>query len=163
MTPRETELLAQCVAVYEESDAPRTVAFYKRLEGLGQAGALTMNLFRACKNSERAKLYRGGGHCRAAYDRKGWALDHVAAVLIDHAAAAGIASWGWQRDPAQEVHCWVLYVDLPTGQVSFHAADRGAGPDYPGVWDGRPHSAANVIRWCARLLAAAERPEGFAV
>lgn len=162
MTPRETEQLRLCVEVYEESDASRTVALYKRLEALGQAGALAMNLFRACKNSARATLYRGGGHRRAAYDRKGWALDHVAAVLADHAEAAGIASWGWQRDPAQEVHCWVLYVDLPTGQVSFHAAARGAGPDYPGVWDGRPHSAANIIRWCARLLAAQDARAGEA-
>ena len=32
---------------------------------------------------------------------------------------------------------WVLYLDLPTGQVSFHAPARGPGPDYPGEWDGQ--------------------------
>ena len=30
----------------------------------------------------------------------------------------------------------MLYVDLPTGQVSFHTPARGAGLDYGGEWDG---------------------------
>lgn len=30
----------------------------------------------------------------------------------------------------------VLYVEIPTGQVSFHSPTRGNGPDYEGDWDG---------------------------
>jgi hypothetical protein len=38
--------------------------------------------------------------------------------------------------------------------VSFHAGERGAGPDYPGDWDGVPgKSAARIIDWSALLLA----------
>lgn len=29
----------------------------------------------------------------------------------------------------------ILYVDLPSGQVSFHSPTRGDGPDYDGAWD----------------------------
>lgn len=43
---------------------------------------------------------------------------------------------GWGKDAAQEFHDGVLYVDLPEGQVSYHTAGRGAGPDCPGEWDG---------------------------
>jgi len=31
---------------------------------------------------------------------------------------------------------WVVYFELPQGQVSFHSPTRGSGPDYPGEWDG---------------------------
>lgn len=30
----------------------------------------------------------------------------------------------------------VLYVEIPTGQVSFHSPVRGAGPNYTKPWDG---------------------------
>jgi hypothetical protein len=53
---------------------------------------------------------------------------------------------------AQEFHQWVLYVDLPTGQVSFHTAARGVGPDYPGKWDGvRGTGAIRIIKWASSL------------
>lgn len=37
-------------------------------------------------------------------------------------------------------------------QVSFHAAVRMEGPDYPGDWDGSHQSAERILWWCARLL-----------
>lgn len=148
----KTSPIEEVLRVYAGSDGAATRALYGRLEALGPAGAIAMNLFRAQKNSARAKVYRGRGYRDAAYDRKGWALDNLAAILAEHGAACGIA-WGWGRDPEQPVHDVVLYVDLPTGQVSFHTATRGQGPDYPGQWDGvRDASPGRICSWCARLL-----------
>lgn len=157
---RDLELLAEIVRTYEGSDGDRTKALFARLEPLGPAGTIAINLFRAEKNSSRAKRYRGGvpgrGSYRGmAYDRKQWAMDQLAAALLIHAAALGLV-WGWQEDREQVYHRQVLYVDLPTGQMSFHTAERGAGPDYPGAWDGIPGaSQAHLIDWLYDLLAGA--------
>lgn len=142
--------LVDVVKVYQGSDGDATRALHARLEELGDAGRIGAYLVRAQKASERAKVYRGGGYRRQAYDRKEWALGELCAVL--QADAAGL-TWGWGEDPDQPVYRHVLYVDLPTGQVSFHAAHRGAGPDYAGAWDGRPGQAPDrILRWLARLL-----------
>lgn len=149
--------LPEIVRVFQGSDGEATKALYARLEAIGPVGVVAVNLFRAQKSSERAKVYRGGIRGRSsyrglAYDRKGWAMDNLCTVLAEHAGALGIV-WGWGEDPKQEYHRHVLYVDLPTGQVSFHGASRGAGPDYPGNWDGIPgRSADRILRWVARLL-----------
>lgn len=131
--------LAEIMAIYRGSDGDATKRLYEQLEALGAIGTVAINLFRAQKNSERAKKYRGrapeGGSYRGrAYDRKQWAMDNLCKVLAEHAGALRLP-WGWQQDPEQPKHCWVLYVDLPTGQVSFHTEHRGAGPDYSGAWD----------------------------
>lgn len=138
-------------AIYEGSDGDATKEMYARLEALGPVGVVAVNLFRAQKCSSRAKVYRGRGYKRDAYDRKNWALGNLAAALQLSAEPLGLR-WGWARDAKQPVHCWVLYVDLPTGQVSFHAATRGNGPDYSGQWDGRHDSAGRVVAWVHRLL-----------
>lgn len=145
--------LADVVAVYRGSNGEATRALYARLEQLGPAGAIAVHLLRACKTSERAKRYRGRSYKGAAYDTKNWALDNLAELLGRHAAGAGVTGWGWAVDPAQAVHRFVLYVELPTGQVSFHSATRGAGPDYAGRWDGvRGVAADRIVRWAAGLL-----------
>ncbi len=149
-----TERLRHVLRVYEGSNGAATLALYDELAALGPAGEIARELFRAQKNSARAKTYRGGGYRGMAYDRKQWAMGNAAAILARHAAACGIR-WGWGADPAQGRHDQVLYVDLPTGQVSFHTDARGEGPDYPGAWDGVPAaSAGRIVTWCARLLAA---------
>ena len=154
-----TEALVDVIRIYRGSDGEATKALYARLEALGELGRIAVNLFRAQKASERAKVYRGGergkGSYRGlAYERKQWSIDNLCDALASCAAAAGIR-WGWGEDPEQPVHRHVLYVDLPTGQVSFHAASRGQGPDYPVAWDGVPgQSADRVLRWCGRLLKA---------
>ena len=44
--------------------------------------------------------------------------------------------------------------DLPTGQVSFHTAARGGGPEYAGDWDGvRDVAPMRIARWIAGVLA----------
>jgi hypothetical protein len=146
--------IASIYRVYQGSDGEATKALYERLERLGDVGHVAVNLFRACKSSERAKTYRGGRYRGAAYDRKQWAMDNLATMLGKRAAPLGVV-WGWGVDDKQSYHRHVLYVDIPTGQVSFHCGWRGEGPDYPGQWDGQRGQAADrICRWCARLLAA---------
>jgi hypothetical protein len=102
-------------------------------------------------------VYRGGVRGQGsfkgmAYDRKEWAIGNLGKILDAHAQACGIR-WGWGVDREQTFHNIVLYVDLPTGQVSFHTARRGLGPEYAGKWDGmREAGAARICEWCARLL-----------
>lgn len=148
---------------YQGSDGEATKALYEVLNGLGPIGTVAVNLFRACKSSERAKVYRGGergrgSYRRMAYDRKQWSLDNLCATLAADADQFGIR-WGWGIDlvlrDRDDPHHHVLYVDLPTGQVSFHSGVRGNGPDYPGQWDGQPgQSAGRICAWISRLIVA---------
>lgn len=150
--------LGDVTRIYEGSDGAATLRLFAQLEALGPAGVVALNLFRAQKASSRAKVYRGGlpgrGSYRGmAYDRKQWALGNLASVLETHGSALRM-TWGWKEDPEQSVHQWVLYADLPTGQVSFHSAGRGLGPEYAGEWDGvRDVAAARILAWIACLLA----------
>jgi hypothetical protein len=145
-------------AIYEGSDGEATKTLYAHLSTLGAEGAIAIDLFRAQKASARAKVYRGGVRGRGsyrsmAYDRKGWALSNLAGALARSAADVGIV-WGWGVDQKETAHRHVLYVDLPTGQVSFHSGERYGGPDYPGAWDGvRGVSADRIVRWVRRVLA----------
>ena len=143
------------VEVYNGSDGDLTRDYYAELEQRGPIGIVCVNLFRAQKCSARAKVYRGGirgqGSYRGlAYDRKNWSMQNLCRVLMKEALALGIA-WGWKRDPAQQYHDWVLYVDLPTGQVSFHAAAHGEGPLYRGDWDGEHKSAERILAFCEQV------------
>ncbi|WP_025036118.1 hypothetical protein [Bradyrhizobium sp. DOA9] len=141
--------LANILAIYEGSNGDATIALYNDLRELGVAGVVGLELFRAQKASARAKVYRGGGFRGRAYDKKQWAMDNLCRAL----AEVGSLRWGWKIDPAQEFHRWVLYVDLPNGQVSFHTSSRGEGPDYPGDWDGaRNISPQRICRYCADLF-----------
>lgn len=150
-------LMQEITVIYEGSNGDATKALYDRLALLGPLGQIAVNLFRAQKSSARAKVYRGGMRGRGsyrgmAYDRKQWAMDNLASILTEHAQTCGMG-WGWGDDQMQEYHRAVLYVDLPTGQVSFHTDHRGKGPDYPGNWDkARDASPGRICSWCARLL-----------
>src|SRR5579871_3084039 len=151
--------LADVYRIYQGSDGDATKALFAELRQYGMIGALAVELFRAQKASERAKVYRGGIRGRGsykgmAYDRKQWAMDNLCKAL---AQSCGLYEWGWGVDDKQPVHRHVLYVDLPTGQVSFHNGYRGEGPDYGKPWDGMPgQSADRVCGWIARILAPQE-------
>lgn len=121
-------------AVYRGSDGEVTKALYAELERIGPAGQIAMNLFRAQKCSERAKLYRGRRYKDAAYERKNWSMGLLCGALRVYAVEMGIR-WGWGQDLSEPFAPWVLYVDLPQGQVSFHSTVRLEGPDYPDGWD----------------------------
>lgn len=125
------------MAIYEGSNGDATKAMYQYLEGLGPKGIICVNLFRAHKTSSRAKVYRGR-YKGAGYDTKQWSLDNLEKMLRQHGETLGI-KWGWAKDKnVHELHSDVLYVDLPTGQVSWHNAVNGKErlPAYPGKWDG---------------------------
>jgi hypothetical protein len=142
MTPKE---------IYFGSDGKATMALYGKLNTMGAIGIIAMNLFRACKASERAKVYsrKWSG---TAYDKKQWSLDNAARALVDHCAAADIV-WGWKQDPNPPIGFpWVLYIDTPGGQVSYHSRTRGVGPDYMGDWNGAQPSSLRIIRWVEMLL-----------
>lgn len=150
-------------AIYAGSNGDETKALYALLQTRGVRGAVAMNLFRAQKCSARAKVYRGGipgrgSYSGMAYERKDWSLRELVKILTAHAGELDLR-WGWQEDTAQVYHRWVLYVDLPSGQVSFHTAGRGDGPEYPGRWDGvRDVSPTRIIQWCEAVLADRDAP-----
>lgn len=145
------DVFEKVLGVYEGSDSVATRELYTMLQSRGEPGLLAVNLMRACKKSERAKVYRGRSHRSASYEGKQWAMGEVAKQLL--AAPHLVTSWGWAIDAEQTVRKWVLYVDTPAGQVSFHTDARGEGPDYEGAWDGqRGLSAARIVTWAARLL-----------
>ncbi len=148
--------LGKVMAVYMGSNGDETKQLYEALAKLGVQGDVGVNLFRACKASERAKGYRR--HRGDAYAKKQWSMDNLARTLGEHAQALGIL-WGWGEDAKQEFHRWVLYVDIPTGQVSFHTAERGTGPDYAGKWDGLPgQGPGRICTWIVRLFVAQAVP-----
>ena len=149
--------LSTILATYNGSDGDKTKALYQALERCGPQGIVAMNLFRACKCSARAKVYRGGvrgkgSYKSMAYDRKQWSIDNLAKALSHHQADLSFR-WGWAVDPKQSKHKDVLYVELPTGQVSFHTEPRGLGPDFPGEWDGvRGMAPERISRFCASVI-----------
>jgi hypothetical protein len=149
--PRKLAGAPTAHAVFHGSYAAATRAYYRRLSGLGFDGRLAAQLMRVQKSSSRAKLYRGehGGH---AYRNKEEAMAGLTALMAQ--PGCGL-KWGWGEDdsPGRTHPCrHVLYVDLPTGQVSFHAMARGAGPDYGGAWDGALGvSEGRIVKFAAMV------------
>lgn len=155
MTPLEI------FAIYSASDAEATKALYARLSACEPFGNVAVNLLRAHKASARAKKYRGGnsrGSYRAqAYERKDWSIAELCRALlgitIGIAPEMRVIRWGWGRDPKAVGFENVLYVDLPTGQVSFHNGCRHDGPNYDGTWDGvRDAGADRICAWASAVL-----------
>ena len=139
--------------VFDQSDGDVTRAYYQELNR-GPVGAIAMNLFRAQKTSTRAKRYRGRRFKSAAYDVKSYSMSQLSAVLTASAGELGI-QWGWKRDPKTvfgEESSWVLYVNIPHGQVSFHSPCRGIGPEYPGSWDGSHKSEERILAYCDAVM-----------
>ncbi len=146
-------------AIYNGSNGDATKALYAKLEAIGPRGIIAMNVFRAAKASERAKKYRGGnggGSYRAqAYQKKQWSMDNLCRILVAEADAIGVR-FGWGFDSVTIGFEHVLYVDLPTGQISFHTERRGDGPDYPDKWDGvRRAGPDRICRYVSHVLIAA--------
>lgn len=144
--------LLEVLTAYTGSDGEATRSLFGRLEGLGPVGLVAVNLFRAQKASERAKVYRRGFR-GVAYDKKDWAIEQLCTALREHGTVLGLA-WGWGTDPETPVYSDVLYVELPDGQVSFHTRARVPEcPDHDRPWDGvKGHSPGRICRWIASLL-----------
>lgn len=148
----------KALEIFLGSDGELTKRYYAKLEKRGPLGLVALNLFRAQKCSSRAKVYRGRGYRGAAYDRKSWSMQNLVEILAKHAEELAIG-YGWKADPDTpfgDAPSWVLYIDLPQGQVSFHSPTRFDGPDYTGEWDGQHHSADRIIQFCDSVYAAAE-------
>ena len=156
------EQLERVRSIFEGSNANATRELYADLLERGVSGKIAMNTLRAMKASHRAKVYRGGNqrgrYSRLAYDKKSWCIDLLAQDLAGDGAVLNL-TWGWGTDLKQPVHQDVIYIDLPTGQISFHTTHRTVGPDYPGEWDGvLGVGPSRVCRWAAKVL---ERPGPF--
>lgn len=137
--------------VFHQSDGEVTKAYYAEMNARGLEGQLAVALFRAQKRSTAAKKYRRGVWRRDAYDVKNWSLSEVCRILTAMDDRLAAPRWGWKRDPNTPGFEWVLYVDLPTGQCSFHSADRLNGPNYPGEWDSGHGSERHICEYCDRI------------
>lgn len=140
---------------YFGSDGQLTMRVCAALQATGPNGLLAVLLFRAQKASTRAKKYRGrnsdGESFRnLAYGRKQQTLEQLAEFLDD--AGCDGEFWGWQRDKdAGHKNDWILYVELPCGQCSFHSPKRHAGPDFKGRWDRSMASEEVILRFCEQV------------
>jgi hypothetical protein len=141
---------------YRGSDGKKTMALFDRLHFSGENGELAILLFRAIKASSRAKVYRGksdtGESYRSlAYNKKGDTLKQLAEFLDN--AGCGSSVFGWKIDEhAEHQNRWVFYVELSTGQVSFHSPTRHQGPTFDGSWDRSGESEERIIRFCEEVL-----------
>lgn len=145
-------------AVYYGSNAANTRRLGTQLKSCGPMGELASLLFTAQKASSRAKCYRGiepacGRSFRdLSYERKQEALCQLAHLLDKHGTSLGIR-WGWGKDDNPKMPDWVLYIDLPQGQVSFHSLIRFLGTNYEDNWDGHDFSESRILEFCASALA----------
>ncbi len=135
---------------YRGSDPRLTRLVTKQLEQEGDIGHIAATLFRAQKASSRAKTYRGE-YIDYAYGRKNRELGKLCTLLGQSAF-----NWGWREDSSAGRRGfgprWVLYIDLPDGQVSFHAFERLCDKGYDASWDGKHESESRILSFCHRLL-----------
>lgn len=144
--------------IYFGSNGGASRSFCSKLEKLGPLGRIAAQLFRVQKASTRAKAYRGGirrsdgkhfSYRDMAYDRKGECIEALSRLLdLDDCGL----KWGWGRDEKQRKAKYVLYIELPVGQVSFHCTSRYGGKDFAGEWDGLNLSQERVIEFCQRVF-----------
>jgi len=136
------------MSVFEQNNGDVTKEYYAEMNAKGLPGQLAVALFRAQKRSTAAKKYRGRKYKGAAYDVKNWSMSEVCRILDTMSAFEMAPKRGWKQDPKTVGYEWVLYVELPTGQCSFHSAQRLNGPDYTGDWDGLALSIERICRYC---------------
>ena len=133
---------------YRGSDGQLTLRVYGDLLSSGPNGELAVLLLRAMKASSRAKVYRKRQHTRLSYERKAESIK----LLAEFLEQSDGEFWGWKVDPDQRGFPWVLYCELPTGQVSFHSAQRYSGPDFKGEWDRSGKSEIRIILFAESCL-----------
>lgn len=139
-------MLAQ--AVFNQQNGDVTKAYYAKMNTKGLEGQLAVALFRAQKRSTAAKKYRGRRFTRDAYEVKNWSLSEICRILDAMQAFELAPVWGWKRDPLTPGYEWVLYIELPTGQCSFHCSQRLNGPDFCGEWNPRTPSESTITAYC---------------
>lgn len=88
------------------------------------------------------------------YLEKSWQLRHA----VKLARELGIPS-GYQE--TDDFVPYVIYFELPTGQVSFHADDDGGADPYDGQWDSEQASAARIRKTLRQYLDQNKPSDGF--
>lgn len=134
--------------VFEQQNGEVTKAWYADMNQRGLLGQLAVALFRAQKRSTAAKRYRRGSNRREAYEVKNWSLSEVCRILTAMDDKLAAPPWGWKRDEKTPGFEWLLYVELPAGQCSFHSRERLNGPNYKGEWDGLHASKEHILAFC---------------
>jgi hypothetical protein len=134
--------------VFDGNNGDTTKTYYSELNAKGIHGQLATALFRAQKRSTAAKRYKGRKFSRAAYDVKNWSLSEICRIC----QLTNEIVWGWKYDAKTINFEWVLYVETPFGQVSFHSGERLAGPDYPSDWDGARLGRERILRFCDSVM-----------
>ena len=148
--------------VFYGSNGGATRSLLAKLSKIKPFGRVAAQLFRAQKASGKAKQYRGGirrsdgefnSYRNLAYEAKDAALKKLCEELGSDSCGL---KWGWAEDLKQPINSFVLYVELPNGQVSFHSPERFEGPDFEQGWDGQRGSETRIIQFCQAVLDAAE-------
>lgn len=134
--------------VFNGNNGDVTKSYYSELNAKGIHGQLATALFRAQKRSTAAKRYKGRKFTRAAYDVKNWSLTEICRIC----QLTTDFIWGWKYDAKTINFEWVLYVDTPMGQVSFHSGERLEGPDYSNEWDGQRLGRERILRFCDSVM-----------
>lgn len=146
--PKKPKLQLPTVAeAYFGSTAAITRRVYDTLRKLGSDGHVAQLLLAAAKASSRAKQQRRSKYREHAYARKEAAIAELC-ELLPHTNLL----WGWSADEAVVVAPYVIYVELPDGQVSFHSPRRGKGPCYRRKWDGQYASEDRIIAYAQSQL-----------
>ncbi len=132
--------------VFNKRDGNATVALCVELSKRGLLSAAAVCLYQAQYSSARAKTYRrrSKGY---SYERKNTALMRMPRWL----SRADI-HYGWGYDATSKNYEHVLYVELATGQCSFHSSERGDGPEFKGSWNLEVDSMTSVFRFCDQVL-----------
>jgi hypothetical protein len=153
-TPSSQEkALMNAGEVFRQNDGEVTKSYYAELGSKGNIGQLAVALFRAQKRSTAAKKYKRGKFRHSAYDVKNWSLTEICRILLENDFGF---RWGWKTDPNTPEYNWVLYCDLPNGQVSFHSANPYKGPKYEGEWDGcRGACESRILAFCDQVMTSA--------
>jgi len=135
--------------IYYGSNGGQTRSLFTKLKKQhGQIGEVAILLFKAQKASMRAKE-SFGKYRRYAYERKGVAISQLCRSLEKQSDIV----WGWREDIDEPYAKWVLYLDLPTGQSSFHNTYRVGNNEYWTPWNGGGNSSIdNIIDWLDLLM-----------
>lgn len=151
--------MGRAMEVFAQNNGEVTKAYYAELDAIGPMGKVCTALLRAQKRSDAAKRYRARKHTESAYGVKNWSINELTRLMLEHASLLGIR-WGWKKDRNTPGYEWVIYVDTPNGQVSFHSPYRGSGPQYEGRWDGiRGIGRYRITDLCDHVLDGTPLPE----
>lgn len=132
--------------VFKQRDGEATVTLCIELSKRGLLGAAAVCLYQAQYSSARAKTYRrrSKGY---SYERK-----NIALMRMPRWLERSSIEYGWGFDATSKNYENVLYVELATGQCSFHSSERGDGPEFKGRWNPEVDSMTSVFRFCDQVL-----------